>query len=140
MAVAVDEDLFGLCELRGFVVGGVFDEELAEEEGLVAEFGGKWIVGQEVSELVAEDGGAGGFEDDDGGAGVELWGEGVEGFEEVVPGGVEHAEIVEGAAAAEMLCGDGDAEAGGGEDLMGGSQGRGMEVVVEGVGPEEDRG
>jgi hypothetical protein len=39
-----------------------------------------------------------------------------------------------------MSVGEDDAEAGGGEDLMGGAEGGGMEVVVEGVGPEEDRG
>ncbi len=76
MAVAVDEDFF--VELRGLVVGGEFDEEFAEEVGLVAEFAGAGVVGKEVGELVAEDGGAGGFEDDDGGAGLELRGESVE--------------------------------------------------------------
>src|ERR1700716_521509 len=101
MAVAVNEDLFGLCELWGLVVGGVFDKELAEQEGLVAELGGAWVVGQEVSELVAKDAGAAWFEDDDGGAVVELRGEGIEDLAEVVFGGVEHAEVVEGAAAAE---------------------------------------
>ena len=70
----------------------------------------------------------------------ELGGEGVEDFEEIVFCGVEHAEVVEGAAAAEVLVGEGDAEAGGGEDLVGGAHGGGVEVVVEGVGPEEDSG
>jgi len=138
MAVAVDD--YFVVNLWGFVVWGVFDEELAEEEGLVAELGGAWVVGEEVGEFVAEDGGAGGFEDDDGGASLELCGEGAESFEEVVFGGVEHAEVVEGSAAAEMLRGEGDAEACGGEDLMGGAHGGGVEVVVEGVGPEEDLG
>jgi hypothetical protein len=139
MAVAVNEDLFGFSDLRGLVVGGVLDEEFAEEEGLVAELGGAGIVGEEVGELVAEDGGAAWFEDDDGGASGELGGEGVEDLKEIFFCGVEHAEVVEGTAAAEMLRGERDAEAGGGEDLMGGAQGRGVEVVVEGVGPEEDR-
>ncbi len=103
VAVAVDD--YFVVDLWRPVVWSAFDEELAEEEGLVAEFDGAWVVREEVGELVAEDGGAGGFEDDDGGAGVELRGEGVEGFEEVVFGGVEHAEVVEGAAAAEMLLG-----------------------------------
>ena len=67
-------------------------------------------------------------------------GEGVESFEEVVFGSIEHAEVVEGAAAAEVLRGEGYAETGGGENLVGGSHGGGMEVVVEGVGPEEDFG
>ena len=109
VAVAVDDDLF--VDLRRAVVGGVFDEELAEEEGLVAEFLRARIVGEEVGELVAEDGGAAWFEDDDGCASCELRGEGVEGFEEIFFGGVEHAEVVERAAAAEMLCGERDAEA-----------------------------
>ncbi len=65
MAVAVDEDFF--VELRGLVVGREFDEEFAEEVGLVAELAGSGIVREEVGELVAEDAGAGGFEDDDGG-------------------------------------------------------------------------
>ncbi len=55
-------------------------------------------------------------------------------------GGVEEAEVVEGAAAAEVMLREGDAEAGVGEDLVGGSHGGGVEVVVEGVGPEEDVG
>ena len=52
----------------------MFDEELAEEEGLVAEFLCAWVVGEEVGELVAEDGGAAWFEDNDGCAGCELRG------------------------------------------------------------------
>ena len=39
-----------------------------------------------------------------------------------------------------MVVGEDDAEAGGGEDLVGGAEGGGVEVVVEGVGPEEDLG
>ncbi len=138
MAVAVDDDL--LADLRRLVVGGVADEEFAEEEGLAAEFGGAGVVGEEVGELVAEDGGAAWFEHHDGSARVELRGEGVEDFEEILFGGVEEAEVVEGAAAAEVMLREGDAEAGVGEDLVGGSHGGGVEVVVEGVGPEEDVG
>jgi len=55
VTVAVYEDLFGFSDLRGLVVGGVLDEEFAEEEGLVAELGGggdRWGRG---GELVAED-------------------------------------------------------------------------------------
>src|SRR5438270_3449914 len=102
MAVTVDEDFFGFCELRGLVAGSVLDEELAEEEGLVAELGGAMVVGEEVGEFVAEDGGAAWFEHDNGSAGFELRGESVEDFEEIFFCGVEHAEVVEGTAAAEM--------------------------------------
>jgi hypothetical protein len=138
MAVAVDDDF--AIELRRFVVRSVLDEELAEQEGLVAEFGGAGIVGEEVGEFVAEDGGAGGFENDDGCAGLKLWSEGVESFEEIVLCGIEHAEVVEGTTAAEMLRWERDAEACGGEDLMGSAHGGGVEVVIERVGPEEDLG
>jgi len=137
MAVAVDEDFF--VDAGWLVVGGVLDEELAEEEGLIAELGGAGVVGKEVCEFVAEDGGAAWFEDDDRGACGELGGECVEDLEEIFFCGVEHAEVVERTAAAEVVVGVFDAEAGGGEDLVGGSQRGGVEVVVEGVGPEEDR-
>jgi hypothetical protein len=119
MAVAVDDDFF--VELGRLIVGGVLDEELAEEEGLVAEFSSAGIVGEEVGEFVAEDGGTGGFENNDGCAIGELGGKSVEDLEEVFFCGVEHAEVVEGTAAAEVVVGEYDAEAGGGEDLMGGA-------------------
>jgi hypothetical protein len=138
MAVAVDEDLF--ADAGRLIVGSVLDEELAEEEGLVAELGGAGIVGEQVGKLVAEDGGAAWFKDNDGGAGGELGGECVEDFAKIFFCGVEHAEVVEWAAAAEVVVGEDDTEAGSGEDLVSGAQGGGMEVVVEGVGPKEDGG
>ena len=67
MAVAMDDDFF--VELRRSVVRSVFDEELTEEEGLVAKFGGTGLVGEQIGEFVAKDGGAGWFENDDGCAG-----------------------------------------------------------------------
>ena len=105
-----------------------------------AEFCGAGVVGEEVGEFVAEDGGAAWLEDDDGCACVDLRLQGVEDFVEVLLCGVEHAEVVEGTAAAEVFGGEGDAEACAGEDLIGGAHGGGVEVVVEGVGPEEDVG
>ncbi len=59
-------------------------------------------------------------------------------FEEQGLGAVEHAEIVEGAAAAEIGLWDSDLITGGFEDFDGGAGGGGVEVVVEGVGPEEN--
>jgi hypothetical protein len=137
VAVAVDDDVAG--ELWRRVVRGVFDEELAEQEGLVSELCGAGIVGQEVAEFIAKDAGAAGFEDDDGGSGGELRGESVEDFEEILLGGREEAEVVERAAAAEVLRGELNVEAGLFEDAVGGLHCCGVEVVVEGVGPEEDR-
>ncbi len=62
----------------------------------------------------------------------------VEDVEEQGFGAVEHAEVVEGAAAAEVGLRDSDLVTGGFEDFDGGAGGGGVEVVVEGVGPEED--
>ena len=138
MAVAMDENL--LAELRRTVVGRKFDEKFAEKIGLVAELAGPGIVRKKVGELVAEDARAGGFEDDDRDCVLELRGESVEGFEEVIFGGREHAEVVEGPATTEVFGGQSHAEAGGSEDLVGGAHGGRVEVVVEGVGPEEDLG
>jgi hypothetical protein len=52
---------------------------------------------------------------------------------------VEHAEVVERAAAAEIGLREEDAVSGGFEDFDGGYGGGGEEIVVEGVGPEENR-
>lgn len=71
VAVAVEEDA-GVGVLGGLVVGRVAGEELAEQEGLVGEAFCAVVAGEEVEELVAEDAGATGFEEDDGQAGVDL--------------------------------------------------------------------
>ena len=62
----------------------------------------------------------------------------VEDFQQQAFGAVEHAEVVEGASAAEVGARDDDAESGGFEDFDGGIGGAREEIVVEGVGPEED--
>jgi hypothetical protein len=46
MAVAVDDDLAG--DPRGLPVGREVDQELAEQERLVAESGGARVVGQQI--------------------------------------------------------------------------------------------
>ena len=70
MAVAVDDDV--LCDLRRAIVWSVLDEEFTEQESLAAELRGARIVGEEIGELVAKDGGAAGFEDHDGCSGGKL--------------------------------------------------------------------
>ena len=97
-------------------------------------------MGEEVCEFVAEDGHARGFQSDYGDAGFDFGLELVEDFEQKAFGAVQHTEVVEGASAAEVGFGDQDAESGGFEDLDGGTGGLGEEVIVEGVGPEEDLG
>ena len=136
MAVAVDEGFARQLGKRNVL--GVFLEELAEQEDLLREGAGALIVREQVDEFVAEDGGAAGFEDNDGRAGFDLGEKLVHDFEKQAPGAVEEADVVERASAAEMGAGNGDGEAGGFEDFDGGAGGRGKEVVVESVGPEED--
>ncbi len=113
-------------------------EEFAEEESLFAQGLGARVVGEEVREFVAKDGDAAGFESDDGDSGFDLGLELVEDVEQQSLGAVEHAEVVEGASAAEVGLGDDDAKSGGFEDIDGGAGGGGEEVVVKGVGPEKD--
>lgn len=138
VAVAVEEDF--LMECGGFEIGGVFGEELAEEEGLAGEALGVLGGGEEVGEFIAEDGGATGFEDDHGKSGLDVGAHDVHELVEPAFGGGDEAVVVEGASAAEVLHGDDDAEAGVFEDIDGGHEGFGHEVVVEGVGEEEDGG
>ena len=115
-------------------------EEFAEQERLPRQGLGALVVGEEIEEFVAEDGDAAGFEADDGDSGFDLGREFVEDVEQQSFGAVEHAEVVERASAAEVGLGDDDRIAGGFEDFDGGLGGGGVEVVVEGVGPEEDGG
>jgi hypothetical protein len=96
-------------------------------------------VGKEVDEFVAENGNATRFEADDGDASFDFGGKFVEDLKQERLGAVEHAEVVERAAAAEVGSRDDDAEAGRFEDFDGGLGGLRLEIVVEGVGPEEDR-
>jgi hypothetical protein len=105
---------------------------------LAGEFLGALVVGKEVEEFVAEDGDATRLETDNRDAGFDLGFELVENFEEQSLGAVEHAEVVEGASAAEVGAGDTDGVSGGFEDVDGGAGGGREEIVVEGVGPEEN--
>ena len=115
-------------------------KEFAEQEGLAGQGLRAFVVGEEVEEFVAEDGDAAGFEADDGDTGFDFGGEFVEDLEQEGLSAVEHAVVVEGASAAEVGAWDDDLEAGGFEDFDGGFRGTGVEIVIEGVRPEEDWG
>ena len=138
MAMAMD-DYLGI-ELWSPIRWSVFYKKFAKKERLSAELESAWIVRQQIGEFIAEDAGAAWFEDDDRGSVLQLRSQYVEDLEEVLLRGVEHAEVVEWTAATEMLLGEMDAETCVGEDLVCGTHGGGMEVVVEGVGPEKDVG
>jgi hypothetical protein len=136
MAVSVEESF--AVQLRQRRVVRVSVEELAEQESLLAQGLGALVVGEEVEEFIAEDGNATGLESDDRDFGFDFGREFVEDVEQKGFGAVEHAEVVERASAAEGGAGEEDAVSGGFEDFDGGAGGGGLEVVVEGVGPEED--
>ena len=59
-------------------------------------------------------------------------------LEEQALGAIEHADVVERTPAAQVSARNADVEAGGLEHFDGSFGGRGEEVVVECVGPEED--
>jgi hypothetical protein len=139
MAVAVDQG-FAIQLRQSCVRGDFLLEEFAEQERLTAQGLSAVVVWKEIDEFVAEDGDAAGFETYDGDSGFDLGLERVEDFEEQTLGAVEHAEVVEGASAAEVGARDENAEASGFEDFDGGAGGGGEEIVVEGVGPEENGG
>src|SRR5208282_3648884 len=136
MAMAVDQR--AACELRKREIFCPLLEKFTEQEDLLREGLRAFVFGEKVREFVAEDGGAARFEDDDGRSGFDFREKLVHDLEEQVLGAVEHADVVERAAAAEVGARDGDVEAGGLEDFGGSFGGRGEEVVVERVGPEED--
>jgi len=137
MAVAVEDD-FRAGELRGLVVGRVADEEFAEEEGLVAQALGAWVRWEEVHQLVAEDTGAAGLEEDEGQAGVDLRGELVEDALEIGASLLQESKIVEWAATADVPARDFGGKSGLRENLGGGVEGLRVVVVVPGVGPQQD--
>ena len=136
MAVSVQQRL--ALEVRQRRIPGVEFEKFAEQEGLLAQGLGALVVREEVEQFVAEDGDAAGLESDDGDARFDLGLEFVEDIEQQGFRAVEHAEVVEWAAAAEVGLREDDVVSGGFEDFDGGSGGRGQEVVVERVGPEEN--
>lgn len=109
MAVTMNNNL--LVDLRRAIVGSMLYEELAEEKSLVAELGGTRIVGKKVGQFIAEDRSTTWLEDDDGGSSGQLRSQSIEDFEEIFFGRIQHAEVVERAAAAEMLRGQVYAEA-----------------------------
>ena len=76
MAVAVDEGLDR--ELRKLKVGGFLFQKLAQQEGLPGQLVRPVIVGEEVDQFVAKDGGATGLQNDDGNPGFDFRGEGVQ--------------------------------------------------------------
>src|SRR5690606_309308 len=96
------------------------------------------VVREERAELVPEDGGAPRLQADDGHARLNLGAERVQDPAEVELRPVQHSPVVERPSAAEPGRRDAHPVAGVLEHLEGGGERAGLEVVVEGVGPEDD--
>lgn len=119
VTVAVEKDALS-GEAGRAVIRRVPREEIAEQEALIAEATRARVIGEEVTKLVVEDAGAGGFEKNDGKARVDLRGQGFEDALEITARGGEEAEVIEWASAAEMLPWKPDVEPRGFEDLLSG--------------------
>ena len=139
MAVSVEHG-FARQLWQGSVGAELLFEKFTEQESLAAQGLCAFVVREKVDEFVAEDGDAGWLESDDGDSGFDLGLELIEDLEQQSLGAIEHAEVVEGASATEVGLRDEDAESSSLKDLDGGLGGAGEEVVVEGVGPEENLG
>src|SRR5690606_26627961 len=138
MAMAVDD---GACaEPRRFVALSLADQELGQRHRLRAEPLRIRVVGEQLVELVPEDGDAARLEPHDRCAGADLRPEYVDDAAELVSGQVQHAEVVERAAAAEERPRHADAEAGTLEHVHCRRGDLRVEVVVERVRPEDDLG
>jgi len=138
MAMPVDERFareFG--KGKGVIVCALL-EKLAEQEDLLRQGLGAFVLREKVRQFVSEDGSATGFEDDDGRGGFDFGEKLVHDPEQQALGAIKHANVVKRAAAAEVGTRDADVETRGFEDFNGGFGGRGEEIVVERVGPEED--
>ena len=96
------------------------------------------VIWKKVQQFVAEDGDAAGLESDDGDSRFDFGRERVENFKKQCLRAIEHAEVVERTAAAEIGAWENHVISGGFENIDGGFGGRGQEIVVEGVGPEEN--
>src|ERR1700678_3439524 len=110
----MNEDLRAL-KTAGDPVGGFGGKPVGEEPDLSAHLlcqVGAAAIGEEVESFISEDAGTAWFEEDEGEAGFDLRGYAVEDFGEVGAGVREEAEVVKGAAAADVSLGGLDAEAG----------------------------
>src|ERR1700679_2326808 len=96
------------------------------------------MIRKEVLQFVTEDGSATRFEDDDGRAGVDGSRKDFENAFKILLSLVEHAEIVERAAAARLLGGNRHGESGVGEDVERRTDCFGMKMVVKSIHPQNN--
>src|SRR5205807_3984237 len=77
-------------------------EKFTKQEDLLRESLRAFVLGEKISEFVAEDGGATGLEDDDGRGGFDFREKLIHDLEEQALGAVKHADVVERGPAAKM--------------------------------------
>ena len=138
MAVAVDENLRTFQPVVGANVGGFGREKIGEEPGVFAQLLRTRIVGEKFGQLVLEDAGAAWLEKDEGHAGGNVRGHGIEYACKIRARVGEQAEVVERAAAADVPLRLWTSKACFGEHSFSGGKGLRMVVVVPRVRPQQD--
>ena len=136
VAVPVDERFS--AKLRHDEVLRLLFQEFAEQVSLFGQSVGAIIVRKQVAELVAEDGYAAGLKADDWDSGGDFGTQDVERFEQQPLGPVQHAKVVQRAAAAEICLRNQDFIASRIENFNSRTRGFRMKVVVKRVRPEDD--
>src|ERR1051325_6243425 len=125
-------------QLSSGIIRREFAEELAQQEGLLAQPARVDIGREKVFQFIAKNGGATRLQHDHGRAGFDLGPEGFEDLPQSLFRFIEQAVIVERPAAAQMRLGHLNAETGVFEHFDGRLGDIRMKVVVERVRPEQD--
>ncbi len=125
---------------RRLITRSMMFQKLTQQERLAVKSIGARISGEEVSQFIAEDRGAAGFQNDDRQSGVDLRSQALKNVREILPGFIEHAEVIQRASAAEVFLGDSYFESSVSEHFQGGPADLGPVVVVEGVRPQDHFG
>jgi len=120
------------------VVRGVAEEEITEQEALLAQALGTGTRGEEIAKFVAEDAGAGGLEKNEGPPGVDFRSEPLHDALEVGAGFSQESKIIEWTAAADVFSGEPNAKFSASKDAVSGGKGLRVVVVVPGIWPQDD--
>ena len=110
---------------------GMILEKFAEKKCLAAEARGARILRKEIAQFIAKDTGTAGFQNDDRNSGVDLRLQGAQDSLEVPLGLVEHTEIVQRPAAAQVNLRDTDFEPGIPQYIERSLAGFGAKIIVE---------
>src|SRR5690606_10632076 len=117
---------------------GVAEEKAAQEVGALPKPRGVRVVGEELGQLLAEDGDATRLESHDGDAGAQRGAEFLEDLPQEFSREIQHPVVVERTAAAERPAWDDDREARAFQDVHGRDENFGLEMVSPGIRPQDD--